>query len=195
MVVLYQKRPPLLEYERFTHFITFPPTINNFMKKAEEVGQINPKPAIDATSVNPAIDEGIVAFYQHKPFALEALHTFPVLSDYRRRFMINATHPASKPPPMRVVPKYTKTFVLPEGWVPSHKSRTPPWTIRTERVNRAPIMNHHVKDRSAMVMPENRAQPCLSATLANALQAVKNRQRSLASYSLASDLVMGLSPR
>jgi hypothetical protein len=105
MVVLGQKRPPFLEYERFTHFITFPPTINNFMKKPEEVGQINPEPAIEAACVNPTIDEGIVAFHQHKPFALETLHTFPVLSDYRRRFMINATQPASKPPPKSVVPK------------------------------------------------------------------------------------------
>jgi hypothetical protein len=85
------------------------------MKKPEKVGEINPKSAIEAASVNSTIDEGIVAFHQHKPFALEALHTFPVLSDYRRRFMINATHPASKPPPMSVVPKYMKTFVPPAG--------------------------------------------------------------------------------
>ena len=155
MVTLCHKRPPLLEDERFTHFITFPPTINNFMKKSEEVGQINPEPTIEATSVYPSVDEGIVALHEHKPFALETLHTFPVLSDYRRRFMIKATHPASKPPPIRVVPKYTKTFVPPDGCVPSHKSRTPPWTIRTERVIRAPIMNHHAKDRSAIVMLEN----------------------------------------
>jgi hypothetical protein len=125
------------------------------MKKSEEVGQIDPEPAIKAASVYPPVDEGIVAFHKHEPFALEALHTFPVLSGYRRRFMIKATHPASKPPPMRVVPKYTNTFVPPEGCVPSHKSRTPPWTMRTERVIRAPIMNHHAKDRSAIGMLEN----------------------------------------
>jgi hypothetical protein len=51
------------------------------MKKPEEVGQINPEPAIEAACVNPTIDEGIVAFYQHESFALEALHTFPVLSE------------------------------------------------------------------------------------------------------------------
>jgi hypothetical protein len=114
-VVLYQKRPPLLENEGLTHLITFSPTINNFMKKPEEVGQINPEPAIKATRVNPAIDESIVAFHQHKSLALEALHTCPVLSDYRMRFMMSATHPASKPPPMSVVPKYTKTLVPPAG--------------------------------------------------------------------------------
>jgi hypothetical protein len=80
-VVLCHKRPPLLEKEGFTHFITFPPTINDFMKKPEEVGQINPESTIEATSVNPTIDEGIVALHQHKPLALEALHTCPVLSE------------------------------------------------------------------------------------------------------------------
>lgn len=152
LVGLCHKWPFLLEYERFTHFITFPPAINHFVKKPEEVGQVNPEPAIEAPGVNPSVDEGIVTFHEHEPFALETLHTFPALSDYRRRFMIKATHPASKPPPMRVVPKYTNTFVLPEGCVPSHKSRTPPWTIRTESVIRAPIINHHANDRSAIVM-------------------------------------------
>jgi hypothetical protein len=115
MVVLCHKRPPPSEDKRFTHFITFPPTINHFMEKSEKVGQINPKPAIETARVNPTIDQSIVALHQHKPFAFEALHTCPILSDYRRRFMMSATHPASKPPPMRVVPKYTKTLVPPDG--------------------------------------------------------------------------------
>ncbi len=85
------------------------------MKKPEEVSQINPKPAIEAACVYPSVDEGIVTLHEHEPFALETLHTFPVLSDYRRRFIINATHPASNPPPMSVVPKYTNTFVPPAG--------------------------------------------------------------------------------
>ncbi len=174
-VTLCHKRPSLLEREGFTHFITFPPTINNFMKKPKEVSQINPEATIEATRVYPSVHEGIVTFHEHESFALEALHTFSVLSDYRRRFMIKATHPASKPPPMRVVPKYTKTFVPPDGCVPSHKSRTPPWTIRTERVIKAPIMNHHVKDRSAIVMLENPEMFYSTVTLAKALQAVKNR--------------------
>lgn len=155
MVAQWHKRPPLLEYKRFPYFITFPPTIENFMKKAQKVCQIYPEPTIEAAGVYPSVDERIVALYKHEPVALEALHTFPILSNYRRRFMIKATHPASKPPPMRVVPKYTNTFVPPEGCVPSHRSRTPPWTIRTERVIRAPIMNHHAKDRIAIVLFEN----------------------------------------
>lgn len=114
VVLLCQKRPPLLENERFPHFITFPPTIKNFMKKPEKVSQINPEPAIEAAGVYPPVHEGIVTFHHHKPSALEALHTCPALY-YRRRFIINATHPASNPPPMSVVPKYTNTFVPPLG--------------------------------------------------------------------------------
>lgn len=114
VVLLCQKRPPLLENERFPHFITFPPTIKNFMKKPEKVSQINPEPAIEAAGVYPPVHEGIVTFHHHKPSAPEALHTCPALY-YRRRFIINATHPASNPPPMSVVPKYTNTFVPPLG--------------------------------------------------------------------------------
>ena len=51
------------------------------MKKPEEVGEINPEATIDTAGVDPSIDERVVSFYQHKPFALEALHTFPVLSE------------------------------------------------------------------------------------------------------------------
>lgn len=70
---------------------------------------------------------------------------------YRSRFMINATHPANRPPPNSVVPKYTNMFVSLVRWVPSHKSRNPPWTIKTERVSNAPIMNHHRNERRAIV--------------------------------------------
>jgi hypothetical protein len=78
-VLLCQKRPPLLENERFPYFITFPPTIKNFMKKTEEVGQINPEPAIETAGVYSPAHEGIVTFHHHKPSALEALHTCPAL--------------------------------------------------------------------------------------------------------------------
>ena len=79
VVLLCQKRPPLLENERFPYFITFPPTIKNFMKKTEEVGQINPEPAIETAGVYSPAHEGIVTFHHHKPSALEALHTCPAL--------------------------------------------------------------------------------------------------------------------
>jgi hypothetical protein len=75
------------------------------MKKAKQVGQIDPEPAIKATGIDSPVDEGIVPFDHHEPFALETLHISPVLSAYRRRFITSATHPASNPPPMSVVPK------------------------------------------------------------------------------------------
>ena len=51
------------------------------MKKSKKVGQINPESAVEASRVDSAVDEGIVAFDHHKPSALEALHTCPALSN------------------------------------------------------------------------------------------------------------------
>lgn len=55
------------------------------MKKSKEVGQINPEPTIEASSVDSAIEEGVVAFDHHEPSALEALHTCPTLSNRQRK--------------------------------------------------------------------------------------------------------------
>jgi hypothetical protein len=75
------------------------------MEKPEQVGEINPESAVDAAGVDPSVHEGIVPLHHHESFALEALHTYPVVSAYRRRFMTSATHPASNPPPNSVVLK------------------------------------------------------------------------------------------
>jgi hypothetical protein len=75
------------------------------MKKPEQIGKIDPEPAVEAASIDSSVEESIVSLHHHKPFALEALHTFPALPVYRRRFIIKATHPASNPPPNSVVPK------------------------------------------------------------------------------------------
>ena len=56
-------------------------------------------------------------------------------------------------------------------------------------------MNHHAKDRNAIVMPDNRGQFSSPATLAKALLAVKKTQRLLASDSRAFDVATDLSPR
>jgi hypothetical protein len=70
-----------LEHEGFPNLVTFSPAINDFMKKSKKVSQINPKSAIEASRVNPSIDEGVVALDHHEPSALEALHTCPTLDD------------------------------------------------------------------------------------------------------------------
>lgn len=65
-----------------------------------------------------------------------------------------------------------------------------------------PIVNHHVKDRSAIIELTNRAPSRLSATLAKGPQAVKNRgnyevypPHMSRSYSFVSDFGTVLSPR
>jgi hypothetical protein len=75
------------------------------MKKSEQIGEVDPKPAVEAAGIDSAIDERVVPFHHHEPFALETLHTLPVFPAHRSRFIIKATHPASNPPPNNVVPK------------------------------------------------------------------------------------------
>jgi len=69
-----------LEHVRFPNLVTFSSAIDDFVKETKKVSKINPESAIEASSINPPIEEGIVAFYHHKPSALEALHTCPTLS-------------------------------------------------------------------------------------------------------------------
>lgn len=50
------------------------------MKESKQISEIDPESAVEASGIDPAIEEGIVAFDHHKPSALEALHTCPTLS-------------------------------------------------------------------------------------------------------------------
>ena len=75
------------------------------VEEVVEVGEIDPKPAIEATGINPAIHKGIVPLDHHEPFAFEALHKSPGCFGQRKRFRTKATQPASSPPPKIVVPK------------------------------------------------------------------------------------------
>jgi hypothetical protein len=45
------------------------------MKKPKQVGQVDPKPAVKTTGIDSPVDERIVPFHHHEPFALETLHT------------------------------------------------------------------------------------------------------------------------
>jgi len=65
-----------------------------------------------------------------------------------------------------------------------------------------PIVNHHIKDRNAIVELVHRVRSRLSATLAKGPQAVKNRRhyqiyspRMSMAYSFSSDVGIVLSPR
>jgi len=53
------------------------------MEKPEQIGEINPKSAIEATGVDSAIEHRVMPLHHHKPFALEALHTSPMFSAYQ----------------------------------------------------------------------------------------------------------------
>jgi hypothetical protein len=51
------------------------------VKESKQISEIDPESAVEASGIDPAIEEGIVAFDHHKPSALEALHTCPTLSN------------------------------------------------------------------------------------------------------------------
>ena len=49
------------------------------MKESKKVGQINPESAIEASGVDPAIEESVVTLDHHESPAFETLHTCPTL--------------------------------------------------------------------------------------------------------------------
>jgi hypothetical protein len=44
------------------------------MKEAEEVGKINPKPAVQATGVQTPVHQRVMPLDHHEAFAFEAVH-------------------------------------------------------------------------------------------------------------------------
>jgi hypothetical protein len=66
---------------------------------------------------------------------------------------MRARHPANSPPPKIVVPKERRALALPVGLAPETRSRTPPCTIKTARVVRQPMQNHHKNDRTSPHCP------------------------------------------
>ena len=49
------------------------------MEKAEDIGEVDPKPAIETAGIEPFIHEGIVPLHHHEAFAFKAMHPVPVL--------------------------------------------------------------------------------------------------------------------
>jgi hypothetical protein len=45
------------------------------MKKPQDIGEINPKPAVQTARKEPPIHERIVPLDHHEPFAFQATHT------------------------------------------------------------------------------------------------------------------------
>jgi hypothetical protein len=61
---------------------------------------------------------------------------------------MRARHPAKSPPPKIVVLKERIAPAPSAGLAPDTRSRTPPCTIKTARVIRQPMQNHHKNDRT-----------------------------------------------
>jgi hypothetical protein len=109
--------------------------------------------------------------HHHESFALQAVHlrsgsaTLPARScaqrptqvsrllpyrasgcqaAQRRRFIMSAMQPASRPPPAIVVANVNHVLALPAGCVSYRRSRTPPSTISTDKVVSDPMPNHQM---------------------------------------------------
>jgi hypothetical protein len=77
------------------------------MEKTKQIGEVDPKPAIQTAGIETPIHERVVPLHHHEPFAFETIHgsrSYPV---YRMRFITNAKQPANSPPPKIVVAKDT----------------------------------------------------------------------------------------
>jgi hypothetical protein len=138
--------------ERFADLAAPESTVDDFVEKTKQIGEVDPKPAIQTTGIETPIHQCVVPLDHHKPFALETIHGSRSYLVYLMRFITNAKQPAKSPPPKIVVAKDTYGLAPPLGCEPSNRSRTPPWTIRTDRVRSAPIPNHHEKDLTAVLV-------------------------------------------
>jgi hypothetical protein len=129
------------------------------VKESKKIGEIDPKSAIEAPRIQTPIHERIVPLDHHETFALEAIHVTNPAEAYLMRFITNARQPAKSPPP-KIVVLNDRYGLAPVIWcAPSKRSRTPPWTISTDRVRTAPIPNHHEKDLTAVLVgAANRAK-------------------------------------
>jgi hypothetical protein len=126
------------------------------VEKPKKIGKIDPKAAVETTRVEPPVHERIMPLNHHKAFALETIHHESVRC-YLMRFITKARHPARRPPPKIVVlnDRYGLAPVL--EWAPSNRSRTPPWTISTDRVRSAPMPNHQEKDLTAVLVQRSQS--------------------------------------
>ena len=68
-------RPAIfLQRVGFMNPAAFHPAIDNLVKETEQIGQIDPEPAVEAAGVDSPAHESIVPLDHHKPSASEAMH-------------------------------------------------------------------------------------------------------------------------
>ena len=116
-----------LEREGFADLAAPESAVDDFMEKTKEIGEVDPKPAIETTGIEAPIHQRIVPLDHHEAFTLETIHRFALASGrYLMRFITNARQPAKSPPPKIVVANDRYGLAPPLGCEPSNKSRTPP---------------------------------------------------------------------
>jgi hypothetical protein len=62
------------ERKGFPNFRAPESAIDHFVKKSKKIGEIDPKSAIETTSIEPSVHERIVPLDHHEAFALETIH-------------------------------------------------------------------------------------------------------------------------
>ena len=65
-----------LQGEGFTYFGSTKAAVQDLVKKPQQVGQIQPKSAVEASCIETPTDECIMPLDHHEPFALHAMHNF-----------------------------------------------------------------------------------------------------------------------
>ena len=64
-----------LQREGFAYLGSTEAAIQDLVKEAQQVGQIEPEPAIETSRIETPIDERIMPLDHHKPFAFHAMHS------------------------------------------------------------------------------------------------------------------------
>jgi hypothetical protein len=68
----------MLEGEFLPDFAAPYPALDDAMEETQQIRQIKPKPAIDASCVQAAAQKRVVSLDQHAAFALETMHRVSV---------------------------------------------------------------------------------------------------------------------
>jgi hypothetical protein len=58
----------------FSRFASTEATIEDLVEEAQQVGQVEPEPAVQAAGIETAVDQGIVPLDHHEPLAFQAMH-------------------------------------------------------------------------------------------------------------------------
>jgi hypothetical protein len=60
--------------KRFADLAAPESTIDDFVEKTKEIGEVDPKPAVKTAGIEAPIHERVVSLNHHEPFTLETIH-------------------------------------------------------------------------------------------------------------------------